>query len=337
MEEKGKCTYPLVSIIVPVYNCEKYVEKCILSLVNQSYINIEIIIINDGSTDSSAKLINKLVGANDNAFLINQKNKGVSEARNLGVKSSKGKYITFVDGDDYLEEHYIENFVKQAEKYNAQLCVCGYTLVDEAGKILNIVSPTEYTKDSHEEYIYRILAVLSRFYARELWIENNIEFEKNKNIRGEDIPVALLTNAIARNVQCVDQTGYYYVQHQGSARERMRGLSKYRLPYDALEKCIIKVTEKGCNNNFFELGVFRVFSTFLFDLGRGTTKEEMKELIQFQKRIIYTYFIGYRKNKTMYVFTKLQIPMVQKMAVAIYIILFMTNLIKPIAGIIRNL
>ena len=93
----------LISIIIPIYNAEKYIERCINSLKNQTYKNIEIICINDGSTDNSLNILKRIAITDNRITIIEQENKGVSVARNKGIESAKGKYIMFLDADDWFE------------------------------------------------------------------------------------------------------------------------------------------------------------------------------------------------------------------------------------------
>lgn len=102
-------TTPLISVVIPVYNGEKYIEKTINSILKQEYKNIEILVINDGSVDDTAQVVTRLVEKDKRLRLINQKNAGVSTARNVGIDHSKGKYIAFVDGDDLVTEDYISH------------------------------------------------------------------------------------------------------------------------------------------------------------------------------------------------------------------------------------
>lgn len=102
-------TPPLISVVIPVYNGEKYIEKTINSILKQEYKNIEILVINDGSVDDTAQVVTRLVEKDKRLRLINQKNAGVSTARNVGIDHSKGKYIAFVDGDDLVTEDYISH------------------------------------------------------------------------------------------------------------------------------------------------------------------------------------------------------------------------------------
>ena len=110
-----------VSIIVTVYNIEKYLEECIDSLINQTYQSIEIILVNDGSTDGSLEICNKYEKVNENIKVINQKNAGLSVARNVGVYEATGKYITFVDGDDWLKKDTIRTLVWLMEENDADI------------------------------------------------------------------------------------------------------------------------------------------------------------------------------------------------------------------------
>lgn len=329
----------LVSIIVPVYNCEQYIEKCLNSILKQDYENLEIIVIDDGSTDGSGNIIKTLAKEDRRIQLLEQENMGVSVARNRGVQCATGKYITFVDGDDYIALDYIKAFVKAAEENEADLCVCGYTMVDRKGKELFKSIPKEpYIRNQHEEYPYRILATLARFYRIDLWRKYDICYEEKSFIRGEDIPVALLTNAVAKNIQCVEQSGYYYVQHEASARKSMRGLKTYQLPYQALEDCVAYVMQLENTNSkeFFELGIFRILITFLFDLARGADKSEMDKLYRFETEMVRKYFSEYNNNRKMRLFSGLDIPFMQRLAVKIYVLIFRMGGLRLCTGIMRK-
>lgn len=116
----------LISIIVPVYNMEKYIKKCVKSISNQSYRNIEIILVNDGSTDSSLDVCQYLSNCDNRIMLISQENKGVSAARNLGIESAHGCYICFVDADDYVSEDYVSFLHDKMVQSGADLSVCAF-------------------------------------------------------------------------------------------------------------------------------------------------------------------------------------------------------------------
>lgn len=329
---------PLVSIVIPVHNCEQYIEKCLNSILQQTYGNLEIITINDGSTDQSKEKIENVSKTDERIKVFNQENKGVSVARKLGCQHATGKYITFIDGDDYIASDYIETFVQVAEETQSDLCVCGYTMVDTNGKNLyQSVPKGQYIRNQHEEYPYRILATWARFYRVDLWEKHNIQYaEDNRETRAEDLPIALLTNAVAKNIQCVKQSGYFYVQHKESARHNMKGLKNYRLPYHALEDCIAYVMqlEETNSKEFFELGIFRVFTTFLFDLGRGADIKKLYEICEFEKRMISTYFVHYQKNPRLKLFSGLEIPFYQRIAVVFFKLMVRLKLIDIVPKVL---
>ena len=118
--------YPLLSIIVPVYNTEKYISRCIETIVSQSMNDYELIIINDASTDKSDEIIKKRISGLKNAkYYVLKKNIGVGNARNIGMENSKGKYIGFIDSDDWLDSSYYEIMTQTIVKNDADICVSG--------------------------------------------------------------------------------------------------------------------------------------------------------------------------------------------------------------------
>lgn len=117
---------PKVSIIVPVYNVEQYLPKCIESILNQTYRNLEIILVNDGSTDSSGSICDEYASKDPRIKVLQQKNSGVSAARNYGLEIADGEYIGFVDSDDWLDDDMYSSLVDLAESNQADLAICGY-------------------------------------------------------------------------------------------------------------------------------------------------------------------------------------------------------------------
>ena len=119
----------LVSVIVPVYNVESYLSKCVESIKDQSYSNIEIILVDDGSTDSSGKLCDEFVKSDGRIKVLHKVNGGVSSARNLGIDICHGEYITFVDSDDWVEQNYIEVLLNEILTDANQLVFCKYDIL----------------------------------------------------------------------------------------------------------------------------------------------------------------------------------------------------------------
>lgn len=327
---------PEVSIIIPVYNNEKYIEKCIHSVLNQTFGELEIIAVNDGSTDESGKILKNLEREDVRIILLEQNNQGVAAARNLGVKRATGKYITFVDGDDYLKSDYIEKMYDLAEKESLDMVISGLTYVDESGKELNQIIPGVYKRLENEEWTFRISAVCSHLYRRELWTKYDVKFQSGE--RGEDMPISLFFSAVCPRINTIQECGYYYVQHASSAIHNFKGLEKYTLPYKGLDNTLKKVEEVGIQNSpeFYELFVLRIFATCLFQLAPGARWEKIRELCVYISCTVNMYFPAYWKNSKAKLNAKVDIPFTQKAAVKVLMLLLKTKLLRPFGWLISK-
>ena len=127
-----------VTVVVPVYNTSAYLPRCVNSIINQTYRNLEIILINDGSTDESLKVCKFLADRDDRIKVINQNNVGLSETRNKGIELATGEYISFIDSDDYIENRMIEVLLKTAKKYNADVCESSFYIHMKDGTIKDV-------------------------------------------------------------------------------------------------------------------------------------------------------------------------------------------------------
>lgn len=123
-----------ISIIIPLYNSERTIQHCIESVLNQTYRNFEIIIIDDESSDNSKKICSKLATQNNQIKIISQKNKGPSSARNLGLANCNGEYLFFIDSDDYIEKDCLEKLIVKIEEDASDICICGYNIVNGNNK-----------------------------------------------------------------------------------------------------------------------------------------------------------------------------------------------------------
>lgn len=323
-----------VSIIIPVYNCEKYIKKCLESALEQSYANIEIIVIDDGSQDKSLDIINHIAQGKSNVKIIHQENQGLSAARNTGLENATGDYIAFLDGDDYLGELFIEGLISAAEINNSDLVICGYQKVDSDGQLLSKTVPEQYIPFEHEEWAYRIMTAWTRLYKKEIWSKYNISYEVGAH--GEDFPISLFFNKVCQNIVTVPAAEYYYVQHSESITHNFRGLRNRRLPYHSIEQ-VLNLTEQlsgGNSREFLELGVMRFLTLCIFDLGRGASKEQLHQLCDFTHKIMAKYFPDYWKNKKASIWSNLDIPFINKVEVKVFMLLLKLHLLYPAARIL---
>jgi len=133
----------MISVIVPVYNIEMYIEKCVKSIINQTYKDIEVILVDDGSTDDSGKICDKLAAMDNRIFVIHKENGGLSDARNVGIDVSKGEYIGFVDGDDYISPYMYQHLLEILQLNHADMAMCDFCEINE--------SQEKQTKDEKKE------------------------------------------------------------------------------------------------------------------------------------------------------------------------------------------
>lgn len=270
----------LVSVIVPMYNCEKYIERCIRSLIGQTYKQIEVLVVDDGSTDGGAEVVKELQRENSNLKYFYQENQGVSIARNKAIEESKGKYLLFVDSDDYLSDSYIGDMVQSAEENQSELVIAGYTLVYEDKRKRVQVIPERYERGIAEEWAYRISACWGRLYSKEFWISNRITFCQEKKARAEDVPIVLYSNVMAKSITIVRNAGYFYYQHSESAMNQLKNKVVFQFPYEAFRDMYQRVKKQPvCNSReYFDIGVIKFLAQFTFVIYRNAKPEEKDRL-----------------------------------------------------------
>ena len=309
------CEEDLISVIIPVYDQEKYVEKCIRSVLGQTWRKLELLVIDDGSSDNSGAILDRLAAEDERIRLVHRKNGGVSRARNRGIRMAKGRYITFVDGDDYLQPSYLERLHRCAVENKAQMVIAGLDYVDEKGMLQKSIVPDRYERFTGEEWTMRLSAAGAHLYEKDLWDRDHVRFTPGE--RGEDMPIALYFAATCDRIAVLADTGYCYVQHDQSAMHRFRGLKTWRLPYRSLETAIKAVRARGVVNSpeFHELFVLRILATCLFDLARGASREKKAELWRYIRRILHTYYPDYRQNRKVRLLSRVRVPFAQKAAV----------------------
>ncbi len=146
----------LISVILPIYNVAAYLERCVESILSQTYGNLEIILVDDGSTDDCGKICDSYAKKDSRIVVIHKKNGGLSDARNAGIEIAKGEYITFVDSDDYVDTDYVEYLYKLVCRYQTKMSICSHTVVYENGTILQ-KQTGEISCLNSEEVLERIL------------------------------------------------------------------------------------------------------------------------------------------------------------------------------------
>lgn len=210
IDKEKKC----ISIIIPVYNVALYIERCLLSCINQTYEAIEIVVVDDGSTDSSKMIINEFQKKDPRIVFIEQLNSGVNTARKAGFEKSKGEYVFFLDSDDYLDVRALERLWMQVQGKNVDMVECGYRLINPVTQNCEDI----YFKESvclSSEYWENL------FYRFSVWgilikrsVLNNVHFE---NIPiGEDVLLKMEMVANSHCIATINDILYYYLVREGS-------------------------------------------------------------------------------------------------------------------------
>ena len=221
---------PMVSIIVPVYNGEKSIERCLRSIQNQSYTNIEVIVVNDGSTDHTEKVIKKYVEEDARFHYIKKDNTGVSDSRNIGMASAKGEYFQFVDGDDWLVKRATEEFVRTAQLYDCDMVISDFYRVCgrknmvkghiDMGPVITRTKFAEYMMKAPANFYYGVL--WNKFFKADIIRKFSLVCDTDLDWC-EDFRFNLEYLQYVGNVGVIDRPLYYYVKTKGSLVDTQAG------------------------------------------------------------------------------------------------------------------
>lgn len=217
---------PAISLIIPVYNVEKYLDKALQSVENQTFKDFEVIIVDDGSTDSSIKIINEFCKKNSNFKLITQQNSGPAVARNTALSLSKGSYIAFMDSDDYIEPNFLESLYTAAIKHNADIVCCNFNTYYPK-KNLKVYLPfnTPSGVYSKEKALKKLIPdigmhyfVWNKFCKREIFFDNNLKFD---DMYFEDISISPKLFYYAEKIVLLREPLYNYTSRENSILHSM--------------------------------------------------------------------------------------------------------------------
>ncbi len=281
------------SIIVPVYNVEKYLERCINSLINQTYSNIEIILVNDGSSDNSENILKTYSNKYDNIKYINKKNGGQASARNLGLTKVSGDYISFIDSDDYVEENMFEEINKILEEDKKDIIVFDMYQINKQNKII-LKGFNNKSTDNNKNYIISPAGPCNKIYSKQ--IASKIKFLENHIY--EDLAVIPSLACYTNNIYYLDKPLYNYVIYGESTMRQNK--------YNEKLLDIFKVVEH-MENEFIKNKKYNEYSEeieyiYIEDLLHGATlrfikyEEGLKDIIKI-KQIIKEKYPNYYKNK----------------------------------------
>lgn len=270
----------LISVIIPMYNASRFIKKCIISILDQTYENFELLIINDGSTDNSLEICNEF---NDKRIkIINQENAGCEYARLTGIKQSKGEYICFVDADDWIAKDYLETLIAPSQKYNVDVtCIKSYKVIDKYGiiKLKNgwdnfqekLLTPDELKKHNNFLIYNRVFSntIWGKLYRTSIIDKNNIT--PSNIFYGEDTVFNLHLSPNIKSCYLINQYKYYYRYGGNTLTNHDRYWQDSVKLYSEIKKMALKYDNKDLLNFYF----YQIVSIF-----HGTISYKYKFLQQ---------------------------------------------------------
>lgn len=283
----------LVSIIVPIYNSEKTIERCIDSLKKQIYKNIEIILIDDGSADLSYDICRKMIQSDKRVFLYRKDNSGVSDTRNYGIKKSKGEFILFVDSDDVVLENYVSSFISNVK--NNDIVVCGiaekknndfiYNYINGNGTINNNYDIARNIISNCKSNLYN--SPCNKFYKSKIIKDNDIYFEKNLDI-GEDLLFNLRYLEKCHSIGLMDECNYIYIHSNEESLTSKFNASRWDIEKKLYGKYVEFFKNIGMYETFKkEINEFLIFSVNKCAYTSTKNISDYKRLRNYIKSIFY--------------------------------------------------
>lgn len=287
---------PLVSVIVPVYNVEKYLVCCLNSIIEQSYQNLDIILVNDGSTDGSGELCRQYKQRDSRIRLFEQENMGLSAARNTGLDNMQGDYVVFVDSDDYIAPYMIEILLKKSQEYKVSVVVCDYLIVKEEKDKVDFGIMPENGQDFGKkmsrdevfnymgtEKLLRFIVVWGKLYDKKI-------FEKIRFIVGKKYEDEFIFSKIYRQVDEIYNTELCMCAYRQSPNSIMR-------KNGVLHHCMDDLRELGVerlsffqeygNPEYMRRARKMLLYMYVYNLD-WSNKQELKENIKKLEREVYS-------------------------------------------------
>lgn len=258
---------PAISVIIPVYNAQEGLGQCIDSLLDQTFSDYEIIILNDGSTDNSLEVIQNYASKNDGIRVVDKENEGVAKTRNRGIALAKGEYIVFIDNDDFIAPDYLECFYKAIEKEKLDIVIGGYKRVNKEHKILfqQDLSQTDWSK-------YIVVAPWARIYRTSFLRENNIQFFDYPI--GEDVIFTLTAYNLTDKIKVIDYNGYnWFFNERSISNTSQRGFN----PEIDIIYFLSCLKEVAGDSEYIKYYVKRYYIWYLLFSGKAASSKQFVE------------------------------------------------------------
>lgn len=285
-----------ISVIVPVYNVENYIEKCLDSILSQNFDSYEIIVVNDGSTDNSLEILKKYQKNNFNKIvLIDQENGGQGSARNNALKIARGKYIFYVDSDDWIEYNTLKTLYDIISEDKADIIIFGNNVVDIEGNILSVEDPKIY-QDDKLNLLFGKMAIWNKMYKKK--VLKDIVFREKLFYEDLDFTSKIILSNY--KICFTNKILYNYLERPGSTMNNAN-ITKNLEIIDALENLISYYrTEDGGLQNYNEIQFIAIYHLYITTIVRillvKCKMNSKKILIAKIKRYMDSQFYNFKKN-----------------------------------------
>ena len=281
---------PMVTVIIPAYNSQEYIGRCLDSVLLQSFQDFEIIVINDGSKDKTGKIIEKYAKKDKRIRYYEQKNIGVARTRNRAVRLAKGEFIAFIDNDDFIDEDYLDNLLP---KFGEDVVISGFKRPNKNGKII-----TRMDLEDEEWSKYVNPTPWAKIYRKKFITDNDIAFLDN-NI-GEDIYFNLIGMLVAGKTCIKKYVGYNWFYNEDSVSSTKHKKYNEVDIFKLLNSCYQELKKRGLlekNCDLIEFFFYRFIVWFLLYAAKGSKKEEIDRIYDELFVWLKERFPNYRKNK----------------------------------------
>ncbi len=288
----------VVSVIIPAYNSEETIEKCIDSITSQTYSDLEIIVVNDGSQDDTESIVKRISSKDHRVKLISIPNGGVSHARNVGIDNATGEYITFVDSDDTIDKEMYQSLMELFQRYNADIVHCSYKTVHINGSVIPVGGTGKIVVQESDEAIEYLISgklfgsgLCNKIFKKELLKNSRL----NENIKiNEDY---LMNFELFEKASCIvylDSPFYNYMQLESSSTHTTNSAKsacdKYRVSQKIYDKSIGKVYEPTAKRKLAStlLGLYGSYSLNKDTVTKRELKNLEKQVIGFKNQGLYS-------------------------------------------------
>lgn len=235
---------PIISVILPTYNSERYIERCLYSVLNQTFRNIEVIVVNDGSTDGTEHIVCQIATTDKRVKYVSQKNAGAGKARNYGLQMAVGKYVAFIDSDDWIDGDLYEKMYREACLLNADVVFCDYLMETQDGKPIQVGYLSEFGEYNKEQLLkcqitgYLPWGPTHKIIKRQIITQNKLSFMDIKKC--EESKFSFQALFYAKKIAFINSSYYHYIQRSNSL-SRARVDDIYTVVCETMEAALKEV------------------------------------------------------------------------------------------------